>query len=52
MQDPTAAAAELRRCVRDLGFVGGHVASNVRGTYLHSDQFNPIYEAATDLLPP
>ena len=49
MQDPAAAAAELRRCVRDLGFLGGHIASNVRGTYLHSDQFRPIYEAATDL---
>lgn len=49
MQDPAAAAAELRRCVRDLGFVGGHVASNVRGTYLNSDQFRPIYEAATEL---
>jgi aminocarboxymuconate-semialdehyde decarboxylase len=49
MQDPAAAAAELKRCVRDLGFVGGHVASNVRGTYLHSDRFRPIYEAATEL---
>jgi aminocarboxymuconate-semialdehyde decarboxylase len=49
MQDPVAAAAELRRCVRDLGFVGGHVASNVRGTYLHADQFNPIYQAAIEL---
>lgn len=49
LQDPLASAAELRRCVRDLGFVGGHVASNVRGTYLHSDQFRPVYEAATEL---
>ena len=49
MQDPAAAAAELRRCVRDLGFVGGHVASNVRGVYLHSDQFRPVFEAATEL---
>jgi aminocarboxymuconate-semialdehyde decarboxylase len=49
MQDPDAAAAELRRCVRDLGFVGGHVASNVRGTYLHADRFSPIYRAAVDL---
>src|SRR6476469_5563568 len=49
MQDPAATAAELRRCVRDLGFVGGHVGSNVRGTYLHSDVFSPIYKAATDL---
>jgi aminocarboxymuconate-semialdehyde decarboxylase len=31
MQDPAAAAQELRRCVRDQGFVGGHIASNVRG---------------------
>jgi aminocarboxymuconate-semialdehyde decarboxylase len=49
LQDPNAAAAELRRCVRDLGFIGGHVASNVRGSYLHSDQFRPVYEAATEL---
>lgn len=49
LQDPAAAAAELRRCVRELGFVGGHVASNVRGTYLHSDQFRPVFEAALDL---
>lgn len=49
LQDAAAAAAELRRCVRELGFVGGHVASNVRGTYLHSDQFRPVFEAALDL---
>ena len=39
MQDPAAAAAELRRCVRDLGFVGGHIASNVRGAYLPEHAF-------------
>jgi aminocarboxymuconate-semialdehyde decarboxylase len=49
LQDPVAAAAELRRCVRALGFVGGHVASNVRGTYLHDDMFRPVYQAALDL---
>src|SRR5215212_728633 len=49
LQDPVAAADELRRCVRDLGFVGGHVASNVRGTYLHSDVFRPVYETALEL---
>ena len=48
LQDPPA-AAEFTRCVRDLGFVGGHVASNVRGTYLHADAFHPVYAAATDL---
>jgi aminocarboxymuconate-semialdehyde decarboxylase len=49
MQDAAAAAQELRRCVRDLGFVGGHVASNVRGVYLHDAQFEPIFQAAVDL---
>jgi aminocarboxymuconate-semialdehyde decarboxylase len=49
MQDATAAAQELRRCVRDHGFIGGHVASNVRGIYLHDGQFEPIYRAAVDL---
>jgi aminocarboxymuconate-semialdehyde decarboxylase len=49
MQDAAAAAQELRRCVRDLGFVGGHIASNVRGVYLHDEQFEPIFQAAVDL---
>jgi aminocarboxymuconate-semialdehyde decarboxylase len=49
MQDPAAAAAELRRCVREHKFVGGHIASNVRGIYLHDERFNPIYQAAVDL---
>lgn len=49
MQDPAAAAAELRRCVRDYGFIGGHVGSNVKGTHLYDDQFTPIYQAALDL---
>ncbi|MGY5775195.1 amidohydrolase family protein [Rhizobium sp. LEGMi135b] len=49
MQDPTAAALELRRCVKELGFVGGHVASNVQGVYLHDSQFDPVFKAALDL---
>jgi aminocarboxymuconate-semialdehyde decarboxylase len=49
MQDVAAAAQELRRCVRDHGFIGGHVASNVRGIYLHDGLFEPIYRAAVDL---
>lgn len=49
MQDPAAAAAELRRCVREHGFIGGHVGSNVRGTHLYADEFRPIYEAAVEL---
>ncbi|WP_424627836.1 amidohydrolase family protein [Bradyrhizobium sp. SYSU BS000235] len=49
MQNPKAAADELRRCVRDYGFLGGHIASNVRGVYLNDEQFEPIVRAATDL---
>jgi aminocarboxymuconate-semialdehyde decarboxylase len=49
MQDPVAAAAELRRCVREHGFVGGHVATNVRGTYLPDDSFTDIFDAAREL---
>jgi aminocarboxymuconate-semialdehyde decarboxylase len=49
MQDAGAAAKELRRCVRDHGFVGGHIASNVRGVYLHDIGFGPIFKAAVDL---
>jgi len=52
LQDPAAAAAELRRCVRTLGFVGGHIASNVRGIYLHDERFRPVFEAATELAVP
>jgi len=49
MQDPAAAAQELARCVRNHRFIGGHIASNVRGVYLHDAQFEPIYRAALDL---
>jgi aminocarboxymuconate-semialdehyde decarboxylase len=49
MQDPGAAAEELRRCVRGYGFIGGHVASNVRGVYLDDPQFEPVFKAAADL---
>ncbi len=49
MQDPDAAARELRRCVRDHGFIGGHIASNVRGVYLNDPRFTPIFEAAVDI---
>jgi aminocarboxymuconate-semialdehyde decarboxylase len=49
MQDPAAAAAELKRCVREHGFVGGHVATNVRGVYLPDERFRPIFDAAAEL---
>ena len=49
MQDPGAAARELCRCVRDHRFIGGHIASNVRGLYLNDSRFTPIFQAAVDL---
>jgi aminocarboxymuconate-semialdehyde decarboxylase len=49
MQGPERAAAELRRCVREYGFVGGHIASNVRGVYLDDPRFEPVWNAALEL---
>ncbi len=49
MQAPEAAARELRHCVRDHRFIGGHIASNVRGLYLNDSRFTPIFQAAVDL---
>ncbi len=49
MQAPDAAAAELARCVREHGFVGGHVATNVKGAYLDDPRFEPIFAAAEAL---
>jgi aminocarboxymuconate-semialdehyde decarboxylase len=49
MQDPEAAADELRRAVCDLGLIGGYLPSNVKGRYLDSEEFAPIFEAAIQL---
>jgi len=49
MQDPEAAADELRRAVCDLGLIGGYLPSNVKGRYLDSEEFAPIFEAAIEL---
>jgi predicted TIM-barrel fold metal-dependent hydrolase len=48
IQDPEAAAVELRRAVRDLGFVGGMLAAD--GSHLLGDaRFTPIYAEAQRL---
>lgn len=51
-QRPDAAAAELERAVKHLGFHGALVFSRVRGEPLDSRQFWPIYEAAEALRAP
>lgn len=49
MQDPVAAAAELRRAVVDLGFVGASIGPHVEGRALDSDEFAPVLESADEL---
>lgn len=46
LQAPDKAARELERCVRDLGFAGGFLFSNVNGTYLDDPRFEPVLAAA------
>ncbi|MDL2316302.1 amidohydrolase family protein [Desulfovibrio sp. OttesenSCG-928-A18] len=49
--DPQAAAKELRRCVKDLGFVGWQVHSHFyhEATYADDPRYSPIWEAAAEL---
>jgi aminocarboxymuconate-semialdehyde decarboxylase len=49
MHAPDTAAKELRRAVEKLGLVGGYMPSNVKGRYLDSPEFEPIFAAATAL---
>jgi hypothetical protein len=49
MLDPVAAARELERAVRDLGFVGAMINGNVNGRYLDDKFFWPVFECAEAL---
>ena len=49
MQDPEAAAAELRRAVRDLGLPGAMVPSTGLPVHLGHSLYWPIYKAAAEL---
>ncbi|MBW3129803.1 amidohydrolase family protein [Hymenobacter profundi] len=49
LQDPTAAADELERCVRQLGFRGAMINSHTNGHYLDEDQYTPFWERVQDL---
>jgi predicted TIM-barrel fold metal-dependent hydrolase len=48
-QDPEAAADELERTVKDLGFKGWKTHSNYGGSYLDDEQYWPILERAEKL---
>jgi predicted TIM-barrel fold metal-dependent hydrolase len=47
--DPVAAARELERAVRELGFKGGCINGHVQGRYLDDPAFWPIFAAAESL---
>ena len=50
MADPSAAADELRRCVKDLGFVGALIENHLPdGSYYDSERFHPVFAAAEEL---
>ncbi len=47
--DPSAAAKELERAVRGLGFCGAMIHGSTRGRFLDEGQFWPIFESAQAL---
>jgi aminocarboxymuconate-semialdehyde decarboxylase len=49
MNEPEAAAAELERCVKELGFRGVEILSNVNGENLHEPRFAPFYRKVQEL---
>lgn len=49
LQAPDLAAAELRRCVRDLGFLGAEIGTQAGGRELSDPFFAPLFAAADEL---
>ncbi len=49
MAEPQDAASELRRCVKELGFVGALVDNHAGGRYYDAEEFWCIFEAAQEL---
>jgi 2,3-dihydroxybenzoate decarboxylase len=52
MQDPAAAAAELGRCVRELGFCGALVNDHLQGHYLDESLYDEVWAALEELSVP
>lgn len=46
---PSDIAAELRRCVSDLGFVGALVGNHANGTYYDGPEYDPMWETLQEL---
>ena len=49
MADPQAAAQELERCVKKLGFCGAMLAGRCRGRLYNEEEFFPIFAKAAEL---
>lgn len=49
LQDPKAAADELERCVRQLGFCGALINGHSNGHYLDEPEMNPFWERVEEL---
>ncbi len=49
MQEPEVAAAELERCVKELGFRGLEMLTHVNGENLDGERFAPLYRKMEEL---
>lgn len=49
LREPQQAAKELRRCVRELGFVGALISNHCNGHFYDGSKFWPLFAAAQDL---
>jgi 2,3-dihydroxybenzoate decarboxylase len=49
LQDPAAAANELERTVREMGFKGALINGHTNGEYLDEEKFWPVWERAESL---
>ena len=49
VQDPKAAAAELERCVKELGFKGAMINGQTLGHYLDERAFDPLWAKVQEL---
>ena len=52
MQDPAGAAAELERCINELGFQGAMINGQTNGEYLDLDKYSVFWERAAALRAP
>ena len=49
MQEPKFAVAELEYCMKELGFRGMEIGTNVRKVELSDERFNPLFAKAQEL---